>query len=73
MITVSWSEALLWGGLLILVELSVHLRFRPIKNQLATIETLLRRDQAQILETVAEHADRIEALETKFEEHLKGS
>ena len=49
MISISGSEALLGAALLLLVELSIHLRFRPLKAQLDTIEILLRRDQGQLL------------------------
>ena len=59
MITISASEALLGAALLFLVEISIHLRFKPLRIKLETIEHLLRTDHAEIFHTVSEHGERL--------------
>lgn len=63
-------EIFFWLAIIVILEVSIHLRFRPIKIQLATIEVLLRRDGSETTAILAEHADRIEALEIRLEDHV---
>ncbi len=72
MITISAADALLGLTLLVLFEVSLFLRLRPLKVQLATIEHLLRNDLGQVLMTVADHEERLVELEQKLEDHLGG-
>jgi hypothetical protein len=62
-ITLSGTEFFFWGLLLLVVELSIHLRFKPLGIRLTAIEQLLRRDQGEIFDTLGEHSTRLEALE----------
>lgn len=69
-ITITWAEAFVGGVLLMLVEVSLALRFRPLKTKLTTIEHLLRNDLHDLYESVAAHEDRIVELEQRLEDHL---
>lgn len=70
--TVSWADAVVFVSVLLLVEISLYFRLKPMQIQLATIEHLLRSDQSGMYQSLGDHEERIVGLEAQFEEHLRG-